>query len=55
LHPLSIASGSLKELETLFLICARLKFLAAEDRKSIFAIAEETGKMLAGLIRKLSN
>jgi four helix bundle protein len=55
LHHLSVANGSLKELETHFLIAKRLAFLNGEDVESVLALSEELGRMLAGLARGLRN
>ena len=53
LHHLSIASGSLMELETELLLAQRLGYLAAEDAEGVFKRVQEVGRMLAGLSRKL--
>jgi four helix bundle protein len=53
LHHLSVANGSLKELETHFLIAKRLGLLKSEDVESVLALSEEVGRMLAGLARAL--
>jgi len=55
LHHLSVANGSLKELETHFLIAKRLGLLKVEDVESVLAMSEELGRMLAGLGRALRN
>src|SRR6266480_6967621 len=52
LHHLSIANGSLMELETHCIIAQRLSY-AAEDIPSLLERAAEVGRMLAGLIRAL--
>lgn len=53
LHHLSIANGSLMELETHLLIAGRLRY--AEDREltPLLAQTSEVGKMLTGLIKSL--
>ena len=53
LHHLSIANGSLLELETHLLIANRLSYLQNSDLESILELTSEVGRMLAGLIRKL--
>ena len=53
LRYLLIANGSVKELETEAIIAQRLGLLAADEAKVILVAAEEIGRMLAGLRRKL--
>jgi len=53
LHHLSIANGSLLELETHLLIANRLSYLQNSDLESILELTSEVGRMLAGLMRKL--
>jgi four helix bundle protein len=53
LHHLSIANGSLMELETQVIIAARRDFLSAETQSQILERSGEVGRMLAGLIRSL--
>jgi len=52
LHHLSVANGSLMELETHCIIAQRLSY-AAGDIPPLLAGAAEVGRMLAGLIRAL--
>ena len=52
LRHLSIAKGSLTELETHFLILHRL-YKMEDELESAFALAEEVGRMLSGLSKKL--
>jgi four helix bundle protein len=52
-HHLSMARGSVLELETQFLLCGRLKYLGSEQADSVLADIEELSKMLASLISKL--
>jgi four helix bundle protein len=54
LHHLSIASGSLTELETHLLIAVRLSYLPTEEIEPVWEMAMEVGRMLAGLSEKLS-
>jgi four helix bundle protein len=53
LRHLSIANGSLKELETHLLIANRLSYLQSSELERTFVLAEEIGRMLSGLTRKL--
>ena len=52
LRHLSIASGSLAELETQLEIASRLGYLTAEDQ-AVFEKANEVGRMLSGLRNSL--
>ena len=53
LRHLSIANGSLMELETHLLIACRLGYLTEAEAKPAFALTAEVGKMLTGLTRSL--
>src|SRR5512135_3750140 len=53
LHHLSIAGGSLAELETHFQIANRLKLIGSNDLKPALALADEVSRILSGLTRKL--
>ena len=53
LHHLSIAHGSLKELETHLEIGQRLGYLAPELVAHVQERLDEVGRLLGGLIRKL--
>lgn len=53
LHFLSVANGSLMELETHLLIGRRMNYLLPDDEKSVLLCAAEVGRMLAGLVRAL--
>jgi four helix bundle protein len=53
IHHLSVANGSLMELETHLLIASRLSFVEANDLQPVLTITRELGRMLAGLISKL--
>jgi four helix bundle protein len=53
LHHLSIASGSLKELETHLLIAQRLSYLSEAQIEPAMALSAEVGRMLGALIRSL--
>ena len=54
LHHLSIAYGSLMEVETHLLIACRLNYLDADSVQEPLAKCAEIGRMLNGLRRKLS-
>ena len=54
LHHLSIAKGSLAELETQLILCVRLKYFSRENLKPIWQEAQSVGKLLSGLIRSLT-
>jgi len=49
-----IANGSLKELETQMLIARRREYWSKLQVNPAWSLAQETGKMLKGLIRSLS-
>jgi len=53
LRHLSIANGSLMELETHFLVASRLAYLNESDLQQAFALTAEVGRMLTGLSKKL--
>jgi four helix bundle protein len=50
-HFLSIARGSLAELETLLLLAKDLGYLAPTDAKRLMGLQQATGKLLHGLLR----
>ena len=54
-HFLKIAKGSLRELETHFLVAARLGLLASDKLGPLLERAESIGKMLTALIKVLQN
>ena len=53
LNHLSIASGSLMEVETLILIAQRRKYIAQDIVDGLLAQTDEIGKMLSGLRKSL--
>jgi len=53
LRYLSIANGSLKELETLVTVATRLGMAAPETADALLESTAETGRMLSGLVRSL--
>ena len=53
LRHLSIANGSLRELETHLMLAERLRLVPDDEIASALAIASETGRLLAGLVRSL--
>jgi four helix bundle protein len=52
---LSVASGSLAEVETFLILAARLGFLKAADLETLEAQSSEIGRMLGGLKRSLQS
>ena len=54
INHLSIAVGSLMELETQLQIAVRLNFLAQNDIATLLTQTDEIGKMLSGLKKSLS-
>jgi len=50
---LSIAQGSLKELETQTIIAERLGYVTQSQAERVLSDADSVGKMLGGLIRSL--
>ena len=50
---LSMANGSLLELETQLLLIGRLKLLQPDDLSRALSLTIEVGRMLSGVIRKL--
>ena len=50
---LRIAQGSLKELETHVILAGRLEYLSIPESEPLLGKADETGRMLRGLIRSL--
>jgi len=55
LRHLSIAKGSLMELETHFLIAGRLFYFNAQQVDAMLIMTEEINRMLSGLQRNLEN
>lgn len=53
LQHLAFANGSLKEVETQALITVRLDYLKEEEIRVLLQLADELGRMLNGLMRKL--
>jgi four helix bundle protein len=53
LHHLSIANGSLMELETHILILSRLSYLPSNEIERVLVMTTEVSKMIAGLSRSL--
>jgi four helix bundle protein len=54
LRHISIAQGSLSELETQVLICERLGYLNGATRDGLLKASAEIGRMLNGLLASLS-
>ena len=55
LRLLSVANGSLMELETHLLLGQRLSYLKTTDVEPLLVLTSEVGRMLAGLMRKLKS
>ncbi|NEP56088.1 MAG: four helix bundle protein [Symploca sp. SIO2G7] len=53
IHHLSIANGSLNELETHLLIAERLSYLGNSELHPVFELTQKVGKMLNTLIKTL--
>ncbi len=53
IYHLSVANGSLKELETHLLITGRLSYLNNLELQPVFELTDEVGRMLHSLIKKL--
>jgi four helix bundle protein len=53
LHHVSIALGSVAELETQTILALRLKYIAQDAAQELLASADEVGKMLRGLQKSL--
>jgi four helix bundle protein len=53
LHHLSIASGSLKELETHLLLASALEYVSPDGADALLRSTESVGKMLTALQRSL--
>jgi four helix bundle protein len=51
---ISIANGSLKEVETLLLLTRKLGLLQASDTSKALAATDELGRMLTVLVRRLT-
>jgi four helix bundle protein len=55
LHHLSIAYGSLREVETQILIAGRLNYLPQTEVQQLMNPASEVGRLINGLCNSLSN
>lgn len=55
LRHLSVANGSLMELETHLLIAWRLEYVKREQMEPVMTLATEVGKMLSGLTKSLKS
>lgn len=53
LHHLSIARGSLAEVETHLILCVRLKLLSREQAQKAWKLSQKAGRMLTNQIRTL--
>ncbi len=54
-HFLGIALGSLAELETQILLAQRFNYITEQESAKVLQIADETGKMLKGQQKSLTN
>lgn len=52
-HALSVALGSLAEVETQILIAERLGYLAADSRVTLMELSTETGRIVVGLMNSM--
>jgi four helix bundle protein len=52
-HHLSVANGSLMELETHLLLCARLSYIPPNEVEGLLERTGEVSRMLSGLTRSL--
>ena len=52
-HFLSVAHGSLREVETQLLIAMRLHYLDEGTGESVLAVSDEVGRLISGLARSL--
>lgn len=55
INHLSIAAGSLAELETQLMLAERLEFCPVEVSRSLLTCTDEIGRMLSGLKTSLTN
>jgi four helix bundle protein len=55
LHHLSIANGSLMEVETHLLLAEKVSLLESQQVNQVLVASAEVGRMLAGLTRSLKN
>lgn len=54
IHFLSIAKGSMAELETQLLLCVRINYLKELEIEKAMSLVEEVGKMLHSLQKRLT-
>ena len=53
MHQLSIANGSLKEVETQLIVAGRLQYVDREQTRPAWDLTQEVGKLLSRLIQSL--
>jgi len=53
IHFLSVAHGSLREVETQLLIAMRLRYLDNTAGEVVLAVSDEVGRLISGLARSL--
>jgi four helix bundle protein len=54
-HFLSIARGSVKEVETQVVIARRLEYFDERQESELLSLTEEASRLISGLIRSLNN
>jgi four helix bundle protein len=54
-HALSIALGSLAEVETQILIAERLGYLAVDSRVTLMELSTQTGRIIVGLMNSMEH
>ncbi|MFH1050725.1 MAG: four helix bundle protein [bacterium] len=55
LYHLSLAKGSLSEMETQIILSQRLNYITKEQLTAVWEKAQLTGKLLNGMLRSLKN
>lgn len=53
-HHLSIARGSLCEMETQLILSVRLNYITKEQAEPVWTKSQEVGRLLTGLVRSLN-
>jgi four helix bundle protein len=54
MHFLSVARGSLQEMETQILLGERMTYLTAEQSGQVIGLSSEVGRLMTGLLNSLS-
>lgn len=55
LHHLSIANGSLNELETQLILSVRLSYITKDNAEPLWSLSQDVGRLINGLIRSLKS